>query len=176
MARKTHRQKHNNNHARSDQPKGLSGWFTHFAQKTATWSGHPLAFLLASAIVIVWIVSGPVFGYSDTWQLVINTGTTIVTFLMVFLIQNTQNRDMMAVQLKLSELVLAMKGAENKFASIEDLSDDELEDLHNDCRKRAEMTEAHIARRKGKHGEAPAKARAAAHRAKTPTRRSARKA
>ena len=176
MARKTHRRKHNNTHARAAEPNGLSGWFAHFAQKTATWSGHPLAFLLASTIVIVWIVSGPLFGYSDTWQLVINTGTTIVTFLMVFLIQNTQNRDMMAVQLKLSELVLAMKGAENKFAAIEDLSDEELEDLHNDCRKRAEMTEAHLARRKDKSSDVPAKARAAAHRAKTPTRRSARKA
>jgi low affinity Fe/Cu permease len=175
MARKTNRQKSSNNHAHSEQPNGLSGWFAHFAQKTATWSGHPLAFLLAAAIVIVWIVSGPVFGYSDTWQLVINTGTTIVTFLMVFLIQNTQNRDMMAVQLKLSELVLAMKGAENKFASIEDLSDKELEELHDDCRKRAEMTEAQITRRKGKQGDAPAKARAAAHRAKTPTRRSTHK-
>ena len=175
MARKTNRQKSNNNHAHSEQPNGLSGWFAHFAQKTATWSGHPLAFLLAAAIVIVWIVSGPVFGYSDTWQLVINTGTTIVTFLMVFLIQNTQNRDMMAVQLKLSELVLAMKGAENKFASIEDLSDKELEELHDDCRKRAEMTEAQITRRKGKQGDAPAKARVAAHRAKTPTRRSTHK-
>ncbi len=172
MARKTQR----SDHAPSHQPNGLSGWFAHFAQKTATWSGHPLAFLLAATIVIVWIVSGPVFGYSDTWQLVINTGTTIVTFLMVFLIQNTQNRDMMAVQLKLSELVLAMKGAENKFASIEDLSDEELEELHNDCRKRAEMTQAHLAERKGKHGEGHAKGRAAAHRAKSPTRRSARKA
>ena len=83
---------------------------------------------------------------------------------------------MMAVQLKLSELVLAMKGAENKFAAIEDLSDEELEDLHNDCRKRAEMTEAHLARRKDKSSDVPAKARAAAYRAKTPTRRSARKA
>jgi low affinity Fe/Cu permease len=176
MARKKNDRKHSDNRAHSDQPRGLSGWFAHFAQKTATWSGHPLAFLLAAMIVIVWIVTGPVFGYSDTWQLVINTGTTIVTFLMVFLIQNTQNRDMMAVQLKLSELVLAMKGAENKFASIEDLSDEDLEDLHNDCRKRAEMTEAHLAKRKGKHGESHAKTRAAAHRAKTPTRRSARKA
>jgi low affinity Fe/Cu permease len=176
MARKTRRHKSSNDHSHSGQTDGLSGWFARFAQKTATWSGHPLSFLLAAAIVIVWIVSGPVFGYSDTWQLVINTGTTIVTFLMVFLIQNTQNRDMMAVQLKLSELVLAMKGAENKFAAIEDLSDEELEDLHQDCRKRAEMTEAHLAERKGKHGTAPAKTRAAAHRSASPTRRSPRKA
>ena len=126
--------------------------------------------------MIVWIVTGPVFGYSDTWQLVINTGTTIVTFLMVFLIQNTQNRDMMAVQLKLSELVLAMKGAENKFVSIEDLSDEELAELHDDCRERAEITMTHIERRRGKHGAAHTKARTAAHRSTSATRRSARKA
>ena len=83
-------------------------------------------FCVAVAVVLVWIVTGPIFHYSDTWQLVINTGTTIVTFLMVFLIQNTQNRDTMALQLKLSELVLAMKGAQNKFAAVEDLSDEEL--------------------------------------------------
>ena len=87
---------------------------------------------------------GPIFNYSDTWQLVINTGTTIVTFLMVFLIQNTQNRDTMALQLKLSELVLAMKGAQNKFAAVEDLSDEELEELHEDCKKRAELTLDHL--------------------------------
>ena len=99
-------------------------------------------------LLIVWVLTGPIFKYSDTWQLVINTGTTIVTFLMVFLIQNTQNRDTLAIQLKLSELVLAMKGAENKFAAIEDLSDEELEQLHNDCRARADMTRQHIEGRK----------------------------
>jgi low affinity Fe/Cu permease len=96
---------------------------------------------------------------------VINTGTTIITFLMVFLIQNTQNRDMMAMQLKLSELVLAMKGAENKFAAIEDLSDEELAELHDDCRARAEMTGEHLESRKrtkqpkgnGKHKSPAAK-------------------
>ena len=173
MARKTD---HNATHATTIKPHGLSGWFSHFAQRTATWSGHPLAFLLATSIVIVWIVTGPIFGYSDTWQLVINTGTTIVTFLMVFLIQNTQNRDMMAVQLKLSELVLGLKGAENKFASIEDLSDKELAELHNDCRERAELAMAHIEVRRGKHGAAHAKAHNAAHRIKSATRRSSRTA
>jgi low affinity Fe/Cu permease len=107
-----------------------------------------MAFLLAVAVVIVWVASGPFFNYSDTWQLVINTGTTIVTFLMVFLIQNTQNRDTLAIQLKLSELVLAMKGAENRFAAIEDLSDEELQALHDDCRARAEMTLDHLEGRK----------------------------
>ena len=112
-------------------------------------TGHPATFLLAVAVVIVWIITGPLFNYSDTWQFVINTGTTIVTFLMVFLIQNTQNRDTLAIQLKLSELVLAMKGAENKFASIEDLSDEELAELHEECRARAEMTLQHLYQRRG---------------------------
>jgi low affinity Fe/Cu permease len=97
------------------------------ATATASWTGKPIAFLLASAVIIVWGVSGPLFHYSDTWQLVINTGTTIVTFLMVFLIQNTQNRDTLALQLKLSELILAMQGADDRMADIEDASDKELE-------------------------------------------------
>jgi low affinity Fe/Cu permease len=137
--------------------------FSHFAQKTAFYTGHPLCFLLAVAVVIAWVVTGPIFDYSDTWQLVINTGTTIVTFLMVFLIQNTQNRDTLALQLKLSELVLAMEGAENKFAAIEDLSDEQLEELHDECRKRAELTLGHMEQRK----KSKAKHRAAAHHAKS---------
>ena len=141
MRQKTTRQ---NGHLNgSADPNALSGWFAHFAQQTAVWTGHPVAFLLAVLVIVVWIVTGPIFNYSDTWQLVINTGTTIVTFLMVFLIQNTQNRDMLAVQLKLSELVLAMKGAKNSFAAIEDLNDEELQALHEECRSRAEMTEQH---------------------------------
>ena len=92
------------------------------------------------AAVIVWAATGPLFGYSDTWQLVINTSTTIVTFLMVFLIQNTQNRDTMALQLKLSELIIAMSEAENRFASAEDLTDEELEELHKELHERAETT------------------------------------
>jgi len=150
----------------------LAAKFAAFAQATALWTGHPAAFLLAVAVVLVWIVTGPMFHYSDTWQLVINTGTTIVTFLMVFLIQNTQNRDTMAIQLKLSELVLAMKGAQNEFATIEDLSDEELRALHEDCRTRVEMTAAHIERRRSAAGTGGAKPRAAAHHAKTPRRRS----
>jgi low affinity Fe/Cu permease len=153
--------------AQHSQPRTPTALFARFAQATSLWSGHPAAFLLALAVVIVWIVSGPVFNYSDTWQLVINTGTTIVTFLMVFLIQNTQNRDMMAVQLKLSELVLAMKGAENKFASIEDLSDEELKELHDECRSRADMTLHHIEKRQAAPKQKP---RTAAERAKTPRR------
>ena len=165
-----------NHHTLSSRPTTLAGWFAHTAQLTSVWTGHPVAFLLALSVVVIWVVSGPVFGYSDTWQLVINTGTTIVTFLMVFLIQNTQNRDMLAVQLKLSELVLAMKGAENKFAAIEDLTDAELEALHNDCRARVEMTSEHIEnRRSRKPGNGKHKPRAATIRTK-PTGRTARQA
>lgn len=137
----------NHNGHGATAPSTIAGWFSHFAQKTALWTGHPIAFLMAVTVIVVWIVTGPIFHYSDTWQLVINTGTTIVTFLMVFLIQNTQNRDMLAVQLKLSELVLAMKGAKNSFAAIEDLTDEELQVLHDECRSRAEMTAQHIEHR-----------------------------
>lgn len=90
----------------------------------------PAAFLTALGVVLVWAITGPLFHYSDTWQLVINTGTTIVTFLMVFLIQNTQNRDTLALQIKLSELIVAMKGADNKLAAIDDATDEELERAH----------------------------------------------
>lgn len=153
---------------------GLNNWFGHLAQQTARWTGHPLTFLLALGVVVVWIVTGPLFDYSDTWQLVINTGTTIITFLMVFLIQNTQNRDTLALQLKLSELVLAMKGAENRFAAVEDLSDEELEELHEDCKKRAEMTFSHLEHRRGKKNDHQ-KPKAAAQRTKVASKRSAAK-
>jgi low affinity Fe/Cu permease len=129
------------NSAATDKSSKSSTWsdlFGHMASTTAHWTGKPIAFLLASACVIIWAATGPLFGYSDTWQLVINTSTTIVTFLMVFLIQNTQNRDTMALQLKLSELVLAMNDAEDRFASAEDLSDDDLEKLHEELRARAD--------------------------------------
>jgi low affinity Fe/Cu permease len=129
-------------------PATLAARFSKFSQTTALWTGHPFAFLLAVMVVAVWVVTGPMFDYSDTWQLVINTGTTIVTFLMVFLIQNTQNRDTMAIQLKLSELVLAMKEADNEFASIEDLTDEELHELHEDCHERAKLTATHLDHRR----------------------------
>jgi low affinity Fe/Cu permease len=106
----------------------------------AHWMGKPIAFLIAAALVIVWAATGPLFNYSDTWQLVINTSTTIITFLMVFLIQNTQNRDTMALQLKLSELILAVSKAENRFAKAEDMSDQELERLHQELHEQAEET------------------------------------
>jgi low affinity Fe/Cu permease len=167
MTRKI-RRKTNGQHA--GERATLSERFSRFAQRTAVWTGHPIAFLVATGIIVVWVVTGPIFDYSDTWQLVINTGTTIITFLMVFLIQNTQNRDMVAVQLKLSELVLAMKGAENKFASIEDLNDEELAKLHDDCRARADMTLSQLERRKGNHGAAEHHRRAAARRVRTHSR------
>ena len=93
-------------------------WFGTFANKTAQVTGKPATFLLATLVVVVWAATGPIFRYSDTWQLVINTGTTIVTFLMVFLIQHSQIRDTLAIQIKLSELVLAAQGAENKLARV----------------------------------------------------------
>jgi low affinity Fe/Cu permease len=107
----------------------VSTFFSHAAQWTSRQCGRPLTFGLAAAIVVVWAITGPMFGYSDTWQLVINTGTTIVTFLMVFLIQNTQNRDSSAVQLKLDELIRASAHARNRLLTIEDLSEEELEEL-----------------------------------------------
>jgi low affinity Fe/Cu permease len=134
---------------RSHQPN-LS-WFTWFASEIAHWAGKPVAFAVAFALVLVWAATGPIFGYSDTWQLVINTSTTIVTFLMVFLIQNTQNRDTMALQIKLAELIFGMHGAKNKLATAEDLSDEELEALHQECRRRADETLASLnARRSAK--------------------------
>src|SRR6201986_2564763 len=116
---------------RSRASSQLNQLFSRFAQKVASWTGNPIAFLLALAVVLVWIVTGPIFNYSDPWQLVINTGTTIVTFLMVFLIQNTQNRDILALQIKLAELIIAMHGAQNKLAAAEDMLDEELKDLRD---------------------------------------------
>ena len=102
-------------------------------------AGSSWGFGAALAVVVVWGVSGPIFGWSDTWQLVINTGTTIVTFLMVFLIQRTQNKDGLAIQLKLNELVAAMQGASNRLIDVEDLSEKELKALHAHYRRLAEM-------------------------------------
>jgi low affinity Fe/Cu permease len=102
-------------------------WFSKFANATARTAGHPFAFSIAVAIVLVWAVTGPLFHFSDTWQLVINTGTTIVTFLMVFLIQNSQNRDSIAMQLKLDEIIRAQVGAANKMLDVEQLSYEDLE-------------------------------------------------
>src|SRR3954467_13167931 len=112
-----------------------------FARKASSVLGSAWAFVVALLIIVVWAITGPTFHYSDTWQLIINTGTTIVTFLMVFLIQNTQNRDAKAVHLKLDELIRALGGARNKLVDLEKLSDDELKTLETEfekLRKRAE--------------------------------------
>ena len=111
--------------------------FTRVASAIATMAGQPLAFLLAMGVIAVWAVTGPIFDYSNTWQLIINTGTTIVTFLMVFLIQNSQNRDSAAIQVKLDELI-RVSTAQNSFVGIEHLTDDELEEIRSKCERRAE--------------------------------------
>jgi low affinity Fe/Cu permease len=121
--------------------------FRKFAHKTSVVVGSPWAFIAAVAIIVVWAVSGPIFGFSDTWQLVINTGTTIVTFLMVFLIQNTQNRDAVAIHLKLDELIRGVKSARTSLVDLEDLSDAELEQLQQEFRRLRE--------RYGAPGEGP---------------------
>ena len=119
----------------------VSHSFTRFAKWIAKTAGHPTTFFLAVAVILVWAATGPIFHFSDTWQLVINTGTTIVTFLMVFLIQNTQNRDAKAVHLKLDELIRALGPARNHLVDLEKLSDDELKNLEQEfekLRKKAE--------------------------------------
>ncbi len=116
-------------------PTGLLDGFHKFAHKTSVAVGSPWAFVLAIVTLVVWVVTGPIFGFSDTWQLVINTGTTVVTFLMVFLIQNTQNRDAHAMQLKLDELIRALKSARNSLIDLEEMSEGELTKLDEEFRK-----------------------------------------
>ena len=118
---------------------GLSARLEHFAHRVTVWSGSSKAFVIALAIVIFWGASGPLFHFSDTWQLVINTGTTIATFLMVFLIQRAQNKDALALHLKLNELVAAMHGASNRLIDIEDLTEEEVHVLHEHYQRLAAM-------------------------------------
>jgi low affinity Fe/Cu permease len=120
-------------------PNSKNSLFTRFAKTTALYTGKPITFILAFSTIIVWAISGPLFGFSDTWQLVINTGTTIVTFLMVFLIQNTQNRDTEALQLKLDEIVRSIKGARNQVLDLEDLDEKELDKIREEYLKLAEQ-------------------------------------
>jgi low affinity Fe/Cu permease len=120
--------------------------FSRFAKSTARATGRPVTFALAAAVIVVWAVTGPLFGFSDTWQLVINTGTTIITFLMVFLIQNTQNRDAEAMHVKLDELIRAMQGAHNALLDLEELDDKMLDATRERYRRLAEKARSEIER------------------------------
>jgi len=119
--------------------KKLTHWFSEFAKWASHVTGHPWAFGLAVALIVVWAISGPLFGFSDTWQLVINTTTTIVTFLMVFLIQNTQNRDTGAMQTKLDELIRALNGAHKALLDLEELEESDIERIRKGYREMAEQ-------------------------------------
>lgn len=130
-----------------NQGKSTS-FFTRFAKATSRAAGRPGAFCLAVGSLLVWAASGPFFGFSDTWQLVINTGTTIITFLMVFLIQNTQNRDSEALHVKLDELIRATRGAHNALLDLEELEEDELDKIRADYEKLAQNARQAISRRK----------------------------
>ena len=123
-----------------------TAWYTRFAKSAAHFCGRPRMFVLAVLVIAAWIATGPLFGFSDTWQLVINTGTTIVTFLMVFLIQNTQNRDTEAIQLKLDELIRATQGAHNALLDLEELEEESLESFRQRYQALAAAARAAIGR------------------------------
>jgi low affinity Fe/Cu permease len=129
-----------------------TSWFSTFAKWISRATGSPLAFGLALGTVVVWAVTGPLFGFSDTWQLVINTGTTIVTFLMVFLIQNTQNRDGQAIQIKLDELIRCTSGAHNALLDLEELQEHELRTITTEYVKIAERARGALHRGKSDTG------------------------
>ena len=134
------------------RPGKSSSFFTRFAKWTARVAGKPMAFFLAVIIVVFWAMTGPIFGFSDTWQLVINTGTTIVTFLMVFLLQNTQYRDSEAIQIKLDELIRAMEGAHNMLLELEELDEKDLDRIRAEYRKLAEKARKDLKKGKGDTG------------------------
>ena len=125
--------------------------FGRFSRRVAAASGRPKTFILACLVIVVWAVTGPVFGFSDTWQLVINTGTTIVTFLMVFLIQNTQNRDTEALQIKLDELIRAAQGARNQVLDLEEMDEAQLDQIRKEYLDLAEHARRHIEKKGGSH-------------------------
>ena len=114
---------------------GLSRLLEWFSHQATEWTGSSLAFIIALSVIIIWAATGPIFKFSDTWQLVINTSTTIITFLMVFLIQRTQNKDAQAIHLKLNEIVAALEGASNRLIDVEDLSEEEIKMLHHHYQK-----------------------------------------
>ncbi len=116
---------------RHNKKNGLKRKFTAFSKLFTKAAGSPFATIAAMVVILIWLISGPLFGFSDTWQLVINTGTTIITFLMVFIIQQSQNRDSLAIQLKLNELIAASENTSNRLVDVEDLTEDELETLKN---------------------------------------------
>jgi low affinity Fe/Cu permease len=122
--------------------------FTRLAKWTSRVTGRPATFMLAVSVILAWAITGPIFGFSDTWQLVINTGTTIVTFLMVFLIQNTQNRDSEAIQIKLDELIRAAKGAQNTLLDLEELEDEELDRIRHQYELMAEHARGALRKRR----------------------------
>ena len=128
------------------RPTKSTSWFTRFAKGTARATGRPATFVGAVGLILGWACTGPLFGFSDTWQLVINTGTTIITFLMVFLIQNTQNRDAEAIQVKLDELIRAVEGAHNGLLDLEELEEEELERIRVDYARLAERARADLQR------------------------------
>ena len=132
-------------------PKGKGNrfsWFTRAAKWASRTAGRPITFMIALAIILIWAITGPIFKFSDTWQLVINTGTTIITFLMVFLIQNTQNRDTEAIQIKLDELIRAVESAHNALLDLEELDDDELDVIRKDYLDLAKKARAELKSRK----------------------------
>jgi low affinity Fe/Cu permease len=121
---------------RTGEPGAIAQFFGEVANRTSLAAGRATTFILAALVIIIWAITGPLFGFSDTWQLIINTGTTIITFLMVFLIQNSQNRDSAAIQVKLDELI-RVSTAQNSFVGIEHLTDEQLEEIRAKCEKRA---------------------------------------
>ena len=126
------------------RPTKSGSWFTRFAKATSRAAGRPVAFIGAVGVILLWIITGPLFRFSDSWQLVVNTGTTIVTFLMVFLVQNTQYRDAEAVQVKLDELLRATKGAQNALMDLEELEDRELDQLRTQYVELAQRARADL--------------------------------